>query len=593
MARTERSSLPLTPGKRVAFSVFAVALPVLLLAGIEGVGRLAGLAPERLPFEAVGEDERVLSPAFAERYFNGFSPAVPYTPFAAEPARDTFRIVALGGSTTAGFPYQFYSGFPTRIGERLMQAMPSRQIEVINLAMTAVNSYTIWDLAPDVVALDPDVVVIYAGHNEYYGALGVGSTHNGWADAVSLKRLVLKLRRTVVYTLLERVLAGGEADQEARTTMAGVVRDAEIGLDSDAYRAGIEQFEQNLSDTLQRFDQASIPVHIATVTSNLSGQAPLGESEQALEAYEAGNTALSQGNPRAAQEAFERAKDLDGLRFRAPNAINTSLRGLASETGAVLVDVDAELRAAYRSGLPGDTLFVDHLHFTAEGYDRIAGLFVDSFVESGLVPERAAQAETVPADAIDEAYAALQITRLKADAPFMIPGPEAEAQIQQLRAELTAASQLGGLAVDVSDRTVLMPDALVRGIRAATIEGDSVQALLMARGLTYWRNSDTQDARKALEQSLASPALDSLTAPSAAMLYGTTREPFYANASAAAWLRTGELDAAGVWLSETERRTPDDPVLLFNFTRYHLARGDTASARPYAARYQETRRLTN
>ena len=37
------------------------------------------------------------------------------------------------------------------------------------------NSFTLRDLFPGVLEQKPDLVLIYTGHNEYYGALGVGS----------------------------------------------------------------------------------------------------------------------------------------------------------------------------------------------------------------------------------------------------------------------------------------------------------------------------------------------------------------------------------------------------------------------------------
>jgi len=58
---------------------------------------------------------------------------------------------------------------------RLSHTFPNKNIEVINTGITAVNSYTLWDLTDDIIEQKPDLVIIYAGHNEYYGALGVGS----------------------------------------------------------------------------------------------------------------------------------------------------------------------------------------------------------------------------------------------------------------------------------------------------------------------------------------------------------------------------------------------------------------------------------
>ena len=63
------------------------------------------------------------------------------------------------------------------LGDRLETVFPGREVEVITTAMAAVNSYTLVDLADEIIEIRPDAVLIYAGHNEYLGILGVGSTY--------------------------------------------------------------------------------------------------------------------------------------------------------------------------------------------------------------------------------------------------------------------------------------------------------------------------------------------------------------------------------------------------------------------------------
>ncbi len=57
-----------------------------------------------------------------------------------------------------------------------MHMYPDKNFEVINLSLTAVNSYTVLDFGKQLFKYQPDAVLIYTGHNEYYGALGIGST---------------------------------------------------------------------------------------------------------------------------------------------------------------------------------------------------------------------------------------------------------------------------------------------------------------------------------------------------------------------------------------------------------------------------------
>src|SRR5207247_10052298 len=51
-----------------------------------------------------------------------------------------------------------------------------REFEVVNLVASAINSNVILDLSYDVVDYDPDLVLVYMGHNEFYGPDGVGAS---------------------------------------------------------------------------------------------------------------------------------------------------------------------------------------------------------------------------------------------------------------------------------------------------------------------------------------------------------------------------------------------------------------------------------
>ena len=63
--------------------------------------------------------------------------------------------------------------------------------------MAAINSYTLLDLLDEVIAQSPDAILIYTGHNEYYGAMGVGSEEStGISRWLTLLYLDLRSYRT-------------------------------------------------------------------------------------------------------------------------------------------------------------------------------------------------------------------------------------------------------------------------------------------------------------------------------------------------------------------------------------------------------------
>ena len=155
-------------------------IPLSALGGVELILRSVNYGPDLSLFatEVIGgRAYYIMNPDVKARYFTQveFSPTTSADYFPVEKQEGTFRIFCLGGSTTVGFPYGYAGSFPLHLRERLRRMFPDRNIEVINLGMTATNSFTALDLATELPAYDPDLIVVYDGHNEFYGALGVAS----------------------------------------------------------------------------------------------------------------------------------------------------------------------------------------------------------------------------------------------------------------------------------------------------------------------------------------------------------------------------------------------------------------------------------
>ena len=106
-------------------------------------------------------------------------PAVglPRTPIpailAAKPAGKV-RIFVLGGSAAMGTPDPSFN-FGQILGVMLREQYPGVQFEVVNGAMTAINSYVVREIARDCAAREPDLFVVYMGNNEVIGPYGPGT----------------------------------------------------------------------------------------------------------------------------------------------------------------------------------------------------------------------------------------------------------------------------------------------------------------------------------------------------------------------------------------------------------------------------------
>lgn len=568
--------------RRVLFPALALLLPFLVLALAEGGLRLLGVhAGDRAVFIPVPghPDYRVFNPAYAARYFQGFRPAVAYDPFREEREEGTFRVFVLGGSSAAGFPYHAAYAFPERLAQRFVAT--GRTVEVVNLGMTAVNSYTLWDLAEAVADQAPDAVLIYAGHNEYYGAFGAGSTVYGLANQRWLKRLVLRLKHLVLYRLLESLLAPEAASAPTdRTMMARVVRTAGIAPGSPTYRAGIDQFAENMASVLATFRARGIPVYLGTLTSNLADQPPLGDDPEASAAYARGRERLAAGDTVEARRAFVRARQHDPVRFRAPDTLNAIIRGLAAQPGVTLVPVAAAFHA---HGLEGNALFDDHLHPNARGYDLMAEAFFRALAPGDphdVVPP-------VP-DPYERAVVALQLARLKGGYPFDKTATPEEAN-RRFQALLNRRRRMGpsdSLAVLSLTHGLLPPQALLTAVRSAVARRDTLAALRLYYGLLPWQPFNLRIKDEAVGLAVkVDPALP-VVGDVLRLAVRHTRTPDHLDALAAVELRRGRLGPAGVWLAAVERVLPEDPVMLFNTARLRVLEGDTAAARAYFERYR-------
>lgn len=425
-------SAPLSTGRRLGFTAAMLLLPVVFFVLLEGGLRLFGYGDTWPLFVAPEQPEGYLyqNREVARRYFYGQEnvPTSLLDFFAAEKAPDAYRIFVQGGSSAAGFPYYYGGAFSRQLQQRLQQTFPDRTIEVINTGMAAVNSYTLLDLAGEIIAQQPDAVLIYAGHNEYYGALGVGSAES-LGRSPSLVRLALRLQRFRTVQLLRGAIVqiaslgqGGSA--AGNTLMARIVREQTIPYGSSLFQAGARQFESNLDALLARYREAGIPVFIATVASNERDHAPFVSVQQdehaagwaarldrartlLREAPEAARDTLRSlvatdsldaesryllaqalealGDTAGARPYFVAARDRDALRFRAPTHVNEIIRAAAARHGARLVPAEERLRQASPGGTIGGEVMLEHLHPTPYGYFLLADAFYDALREVSAI----------------------------------------------------------------------------------------------------------------------------------------------------------------------------------------------------------------
>jgi lysophospholipase L1-like esterase len=360
--------------------------------------RIFNYGKDDLIWVDISEDMQILNPELGYRYFF----TTQNLPFSVESfiykekKENSFRIFVVGASSAAGYPYLSSASFSKFIRKKLEILYPEKVIEVANFSMSAINSYTIRDLMPDLLQKEPDLVLIYLGHNEYYGALGVGSMESlGSSRFIVNTTLWLNKFKTVeLLRNIVKVISGmfsSENEITGGTLMAQLAQDKLIPYHSDIYWDGIHQFEGNFRDILSMCKGANVPVIASTVASNLKDQTPFvsikdSDYPPADQIFSNAGSKLQAGEIDSAKGLFIYAKELDALRFRAPGEINNTIIQLCKEFNYPIIRSDSLLNSVSGDGIVGDELMTDHLHPNVKGYQLIGNLFFNEMKRNGYLP---------------------------------------------------------------------------------------------------------------------------------------------------------------------------------------------------------------
>jgi tetratricopeptide (TPR) repeat protein len=428
---------------RAGFLTVTILLPFLLLAALEGVLRLTHYGPDLSLFaseQVGGRSYLVMNPDVKDRYFSHveFSPNTSPDYFTIPKAANTFRIFCLGGSTTVGYPYGYVGSFSTFLRDRLRALFPERRIEVINLGLTATNSFTVNDIAGELPAYEPDLLIVYDGHNEFYGALGIAS-HESAGSARWLTRAYLKLIHVRSFLLLRngvrwvsRLFSAGIVPDRGGTMMERLARDQYIAYGSKSYRACLSNFGENLRELASLCAEQKIPLLLSSQASNLRDRPPfvsgrrdeLGDADRAAldESIRAGRDLRKRGEFDSALSFFRRAvridslhadvhyeiarcldtlgrkpearreylqaRDYDELRFRTSGDFNEAIRGACRDGSARFVDIEMSLTGQSPDSLLGNNLMLEHLHPNLRGYFLMAKEYARSMRDEGMLASR-------------------------------------------------------------------------------------------------------------------------------------------------------------------------------------------------------------
>ncbi len=402
--------------RRRLYALIACGLPFLLLLAAEGGLRLAGYGGYPPVIKHVGSDGR-------REWYSTYRPGVDsffYTrlshtggmrslQFTTPKPPDTVRILLLGGSAMQGYPHPLPLTNGAFLEAMLNDAWAGqRRAEVLNLGATAMASFPALHFLREMLDHEVDLVVIMTGNNEFYGAYGVASLHTAGTSPGGM-RWARRLRGLGLTQALGDLCAKPPPVKEVRgqPLMQRVAVDPYVGPDDPLRQRAVASLAANLREMVTLCGKNRVPVVVCTVPTNERDLAPIGRDnlddlspatrerfdallDQAEAAatplsrrenlvsalalwdrharthYLLGRTCVDLGDDAAALVAFDRARALDSMPWRALPAVNAVIRGMGDH-GATVCDMEAAMREASPHGAIGWELMADHVHMTLAG----------------------------------------------------------------------------------------------------------------------------------------------------------------------------------------------------------------------------------
>jgi tetratricopeptide (TPR) repeat protein len=411
--------------RRWLFRVAAVVLgPLLFFLILEAGLWLAGIGHPMsffLPMHVNGKDCLIENDRFGWRFFGPEMARAPF-PFIIPKVKppDTIRVFVFGESAAYGDPQPEFG--LCRVLEALLDGRyPDKQFEVVNTAMTAINSHVILPIARDCAAQNGDVWVIYMGNNEVVGPYGSGTVFGPQAANLAMVRAGVAFKATRIGQALGNLVRHAQKRPLNQSEWGGMVMflHNHVRQDNPRMATVYTSFEHNLNDIIDMGLRSGARVVVSTVARNLRDCGPFASEHRpglsaeessrwdnffqtGIQAQQAGRAAdaidsfrqaakmddtfaeahfrrgqccLALGQDAEASRQFALACDLDTLRFRADSRINEIIRHAASnreQEGVQLVDSEAAMAMQSPHGLAGDEFLYEHVHLNFEGNYLVA-----------------------------------------------------------------------------------------------------------------------------------------------------------------------------------------------------------------------------
>jgi len=353
--------------------------------------------------------------------------------FPVDKSNGTYRIFVLGASAAAGTPDGAFC-FGRILQVMLRQQYPQANFEVITIAMPAINSHVVLEIAKDCAHHQADLFIVYLGNNEVVGPYGAGTVFTPLSSNLSLIRFGIALKATKLGQLITNLLeSAGASDVPKVWRGLEMFLEKQIQADDPRLETVYQHFQRNLEDIRRVACKSGTKIIFCTVPSNLKDNPPFSslhrpnltdtEKKKWDELYQEGITSEIDANYTKAAESYLaaaeiddsyaelqfrlgrcywamdeydkaragyiQARDLDTLRFRADTRINEIIRDIASgesSDGVYMVDAVKVFQKNNPHETPGEELFYEHVHMNFKGNYLLAKVIFEQVQE--ILPKR-------------------------------------------------------------------------------------------------------------------------------------------------------------------------------------------------------------
>ncbi len=430
--------------KKTLFTLIMISLPVFILLIIEITLNLFNYGGDFDLFikeDSYGGQKYVLNKNFSKRYFfkRGVNIPKPRTQtFNVNKDSLTYRVFCLGASTTQGVPYPPNAAFPAMLKYILTTLHPDTKFEILNCGVTAITSHSVLDMEREILQnYEPDLIVIYTGHNEFYGVFGQASRLSLFENR-SLLQIFLNLQRLKLFRLGKDIFFNFISERidpesviDPGTLMGVIAKDAEIPVKSELYKQTAKHFERNIEVLIEEANNHNVGIIICNLIDNLKNLAPFASihsnnlSTKQLEKSEKllnkGQNYLKSNSIESAIELFlkslqydsvyaethyllgksyERlhnytraknhymlARDNDAIRFRAPSLFNNIIKQVVNKNNVPFADIENIFNINSPGGIVGNNLILEHIHPNQKGYLLMAKTIAKTMSDWGMIKQ--------------------------------------------------------------------------------------------------------------------------------------------------------------------------------------------------------------